>query len=257
MSSNWIDKMAKKKQGREETERISVARIQKNIKRLSDSDIAEKIKTLCYEANRKAELKMKYSVETDDNGVKRILVMKEPPTWLNYYFDIRALEKGIVLRFDAFLGEAFRAQRSEKGLDNWAEYIGKFSCSGEIDPTKISDDDIDSCFQYLHNCEGPKPKIIYQPTKSDKKKDSCFIATVVYGSEGAREVTEFKLYRDKVLLSLGLGRKLVKVYYWFSPEIANKLEKYSLLRYLIRKLILCPIFHFIRFYMKRGYQYRF
>ena len=52
----------------------------------------------------------------------------------------------------------------------------------------------------------------------------CFIATAAFGTSMAKEVEILCKFRDKYLLSNNPGRKFVKLYYKYSPPIANRIR---------------------------------
>jgi hypothetical protein len=71
-----------------------------------------------------------------------------------------------------------------------------------------------------------KPKVVQNCTIHQYMvaSDGCFIATAVYGSYGADEVLVLRNFRDQELESNGLGRLLIRVYYFVSPTVAELLE---------------------------------
>lgn len=71
-----------------------------------------------------------------------------------------------------------------------------------------------------------------------KDKEGCYIATVCYGSYEAPEVIAFRKYRDIVLKKSFIGRLIIKLYYSFSPTIANLLVKRPIPNRFIKKYIL-------------------
>lgn len=68
----------------------------------------------------------------------------------------------------------------------------------------------------------------------------CFIATATYGSYLAPEVVVLRQFRDNFLLKYEIGKKLVKIYYKYSPKYANIIRSNSTLKF-ISILILTPI----------------
>jgi Beta-propeller repeat len=68
---------------------------------------------------------------------------------------------------------------------------------------------------------------------------SCFIAAAAYGSPLARYVQVLRQFRDRFLLTNGMGRRLVHFYYTHSPLMASFIKKHDHLRALVR-LALIP-----------------
>jgi len=78
------------------------------------------------------------------------------------------------------------------------------------------------------------------------KDSGCFIATAVYGSIEHPIVLEFRRFRDDILLNSTLGRRLIGLYYSCSPLLAPFVKKNRILRILIDRLLLLPIYLYIR-----------
>lgn len=80
------------------------------------------------------------------------------------------------------------------------------------------------------------------------KSSDCFIATAAYGTPFEEEIQILRNWRDNYLIKKDLGKFFVKVYYWFSPPIANIIRNNDNLRKLTRA-ILNPIVK----YFKKSY----
>jgi hypothetical protein len=76
----------------------------------------------------------------------------------------------------------------------------------------------------------------------------CFIATAAYGSPLEPHVQTLRVFRDRYLLTNGLGRGLVAVYYRVSPPLAHWLEAHASFKPMARAL-LSPIVFMTEFWM--------
>lgn len=68
----------------------------------------------------------------------------------------------------------------------------------------------------------------------DGKKSGCFIATATYGSPFHPYVKILRDFRDKYLMPGKLGRKLVELYYKYSPYFADLIVKNKVLKVVVR-----------------------
>jgi hypothetical protein len=78
------------------------------------------------------------------------------------------------------------------------------------------------------------------PTETSGGGGGCFIATAAYGSPLAPEVEQLRHIRDRYLLSFGLGRHLVAVYYRLSQPLAAIIAHSPVLRAFTR-VALTPV----------------
>jgi len=69
---------------------------------------------------------------------------------------------------------------------------------------------------------------------------SCFIATAAYGSPLDPHVKILRKFRDNHLLTNKLGRRFVRIYYSYSPAIADYISKHDTLK-AITRFTLSPI----------------
>jgi len=74
-----------------------------------------------------------------------------------------------------------------------------------------------------------------------EEKAECFIATAAYGTSTAEEIDTLRAFRDEVLLQNSLGSQLVTLYYEVSPPVADFISENSLLRTLVRELVIEPM----------------
>jgi hypothetical protein len=66
----------------------------------------------------------------------------------------------------------------------------------------------------------------------------CFIVTAAYGSLMEPHVKILSDFRDRILLNNSLGKGFVKVYYRYSPPIADFISKHDSLRTIVRTSLL-------------------
>lgn len=73
--------------------------------------------------------------------------------------------------------------------------------------------------------------------EAPKKKEGCYIATAVYGSYDAPEVRTLRRFRDETLKKSAAGRLFIRVYYRFSPPIAQRLKHATKVNRLVRRML--------------------
>ncbi|MCX5869122.1 MAG: hypothetical protein NTY00_00490 [Deltaproteobacteria bacterium] len=86
--------------------------------------------------------------------------------------------------------------------------------------------------------------IVYYGNQLDfETKDACFIATAAYGSLLDPHVQILRLFRDKYLSNNESGRMFVRLYYHYSPQVAEFIAAQPALRLIVRiflfPLIIC------------------
>ncbi len=80
-----------------------------------------------------------------------------------------------------------------------------------------------------------KPSASY--SRNSRKKEGCYIATMVYGDYDHPQVLVLRRFRDKQLLSTHFGKAFVKFYYWVSPGLVTLLSRKKKINTLIRSCL--------------------
>ena len=74
----------------------------------------------------------------------------------------------------------------------------------------------------------------------------CFIATAAYGSYFAPEVVLLRTFRDQVLLRNMIGKTFVRVYYYFSPPVADFVANHERVKSFVKLFFIEPALSFVR-----------
>ena len=110
--------------------------------------------------------------------------------------------------------------------DSGYEFSGwSGDATGTTNPIMITMDSEKSIKANFSTIEGEEKK---------EKKGLCFIATSAYGSPLHPHVKILRDFRDKYLMPGKLGRKLVELYYKYSPFFADLIAKHKALKVAIR-----------------------
>ncbi|HEA29696.1 MAG TPA: hypothetical protein ENH91_06835 [Leeuwenhoekiella sp.] len=71
--------------------------------------------------------------------------------------------------------------------------------------------------------------------RDNKQKTGCYIATMAYGDYDHPQVLELRKFRDDFLNKTILGRNFIKLYYRYSPSLAERLKNKQGINPIIRK----------------------
>ena len=69
----------------------------------------------------------------------------------------------------------------------------------------------------------------------------CFIATAVYGTDTAEEISVLREFRDVVLVPDRAGAAFVSLYYRLSPPVAEVIARHEFLRTALRLGFINPM----------------
>jgi hypothetical protein len=76
----------------------------------------------------------------------------------------------------------------------------------------------------------PAPQVI----GGSSSGGGCFIATAAWGSSLQADIKMLRCFRDKYLLSNGIGRRMGEMYYKFGPIVAEHISKHESLKLAVR-----------------------
>jgi tetratricopeptide (TPR) repeat protein len=75
------------------------------------------------------------------------------------------------------------------------------------------------------------------PSSVGTSSGGCYIATAVYGSYDAPEVLCLRRFRDEILAASIFGRLFIRLYYFLSPPIAERLKDTQCINAVVRKML--------------------
>jgi tetratricopeptide (TPR) repeat protein len=84
-----------------------------------------------------------------------------------------------------------------------------------------------------------------------RKQQPCFVATAAFGSPAEAGVEILRDFRDRCLAVNSFGRTLIKIYYAYSPPIADLMAEHDSLRTIVRWALL-PLVAASWVYLKLG-----
>jgi len=77
----------------------------------------------------------------------------------------------------------------------------------------------------------------WQYIELNNRFGSCYIATELYGGYDEPNVIVLRAFRDMRLKKSNIGRKVVKVYYSYSPYFSNRLHGKKKISIALKKII--------------------
>jgi hypothetical protein len=90
-------------------------------------------------------------------------------------------------------------------------------------------------FAQVHSSDFKEITNIVNGLYGKKKKEGCYIATMVYKDYDAEEVITLRNFRDNVLAKNILGKFFIKIYYMTSPFFVRIFEKNDAINNIIKK----------------------
>ena len=99
----------------------------------------------------------------------------------------------------------------------------------------------DSVNTYIPELQGRGVHVVCPVATAIDEVEGCFIATAAYGTSSAAEIDVLRAFRDEVLLGNSLGSQLVEWYYQASPPVADFISENSLLKTIVRELLVDPV----------------
>ena len=99
----------------------------------------------------------------------------------------------------------------------------------------------DSVITYIPEIQGRGVYVVCPVATDVDEIEFCFIATAAYGTSSAEEIDVLRAFRDEVLVESALGSQLVEWYYQTSPPVADFISENSLLRTIVRELVIDPM----------------
>jgi len=93
-----------------------------------------------------------------------------------------------------------------------------------------------------------------QGDKGGGNRKKCFIATACT-EENSQIVIQLCSFRDEVLEHFEIGKQIVRYYYFYSPKLADFIQKRSLLKVIVKYCLIFPIY-FVSFAAVKIFSFR-
>lgn len=89
--------------------------------------------------------------------------------------------------------------------------------------------------KYIGNGKIEKPD--FSMNNPQKKKEGCYIATMVYGDYNHPNVLELRDFRDNKLNKSKFGQKFIAFYYKFSPVLVMKFKNKTAINKILKRIL--------------------
>jgi hypothetical protein len=73
--------------------------------------------------------------------------------------------------------------------------------------------------------------------KANVKTGNCFIASIAFENRNDPTLILLRQFRNQVLATNRLGRSFIRLYYSYSPGIANRLQHFSAVKCCLKKTL--------------------
>jgi len=142
--------------------------------------------------------------------------------------------QGMPLKMKFIKGEVENAYRTAKIVDDL--FNGK-SIKKTISEIEQIDSESNSEEEKLSAESDGISELINTGKIKKKKKEGCYIATMVYGSYEIKEVIILREFRDKVLAKYKVGKIFISVYYFTSPIFVKFFKNVKPLNFILKLLL--------------------